>query len=210
MQPTHADEPVRAPGLAWPFLPAFIPIWYAWIAWSWWTETRTQLASAPGADAAAAAAMDPAVMASVALMTRLLAALSEAGLYTLWWKSRGARLPFWRFLCWVVGLSAADLLGFALRRAAEGAPDVLRAGCAVLAGPAALDPAGAAGTGAMAAFGGLGVLVLLRVGMTAWAQSLGTGRPLAAPLALTAGAWLATRLAGWWSFDLLKGLSPVR
>jgi hypothetical protein len=45
--------------------------------------------------------------------------------------------------------------------------------------------------------------------MTAWAQARGIGRPLAGPLMLTAAAWLLTRLIGWWSVDLMKGLSPI-
>ena len=62
----------------------------------------------------------------------------------------------------------------------------------------------------MAAFGNLGVLTLLRVGMTGWAQARSLGRPLTGPLALTVAAWLLTRVTSWWSFDLLRGLSPVR
>ena len=208
MRSKSAIGPMPAPALAWPFLPAFIPFWYAGVAWCWWAETRGQLLTAAGAGALAGATSSPEVMASAALLARLLAALSEAGVYTLWWRSRGARLPYWRFLCWIVGLSIADLLGFALRRAVADASDVARAVCAVLAGPAALE-SGAA-SGAATAFGGLGVLTLLRVGMTGWAQARGVGRPLAGPLVLTASAWLLTRLAGWWSFDLLRGLSPVR
>jgi hypothetical protein len=203
-----AKKPSRAPGLAWPFLPVFIPFWYAWITWCWWTETREQLRSAAGAGVLAGAATSPEVMASVALLARLLAALSEGGAYALWWRSRGARLPYWRFLCWIVGLSAADLLGFALRRAAADASAIPRTVCVVLAGPAALDSGVA--SGAATAFGGLGVLTLLRIGMTGWAQARGAERPLAGPLILTSCAWLLTRLAGWWSFDLLRGLSPVR
>ena len=209
-RPFHSDRPTM---LGWPFVPAFIPLWYAWIAWAWWAETVAQIESAERAGATHEA-VAPAALASMALITRLMASLSEAGFYTLWWKGRGARLPYWRFVCWIVGLSVTDLLGFGLRRSAEEAPAALGIGAAVLAGPAALDPTVAAGSGAsdgvMAAFGSFGVLTLLRVGMTAWAQALGTGRSLGGALLLTLSAWLATRLTGWWSFDLLKGLSPVR
>jgi hypothetical protein len=210
MHATTANPSIPSRGLAWPFPPALIPIWYAWIGWSWWAETREQIANAVGAAAGADPAGDPAAMASAALLARSLATISEAGCYVLWWKSRGARLPFWRFLSWIIGLSTVDLLGFALRRAAADAPTIPRMVCAVLAGPAALDAADAAGSGLATAFGSLGALTLLRVAMTAWAQSRGIGRPLAGPMLVTLCAWLLTRLTGWWAFDLVRGLSPVR
>jgi hypothetical protein len=206
MPPESRTEPTRSAGLPWPFLPAFLPFWYVGIGWWWWRETREQLEAA----SAAAPSLDPAAMASLALGARVLGTLSEAGVYALWWKGRGSRLPYWRFLCWVASLSTADLLGFALRRAAADSPDLVRLLCAVLAGPAAVEPSPVADSGGVVAFGSLGVLTLLRVGMTGWAQARGTGRSLGGPLALTTAAWLVTRLAGWWSFDLLKGLSPVR
>ena len=202
------NPPTGSGGLAWPFLPAILPLWYAWLAWSWWTETREQLrgAAADGALAGAAASVD--LMAWGALLARLMATLTEAGVYTVWWRSRSARLPYWRFFCWVAVLSSTDLFGISLRRAAEDAPGFVRGLSAILAGPGALNAPAA--TGAAAAFGSLGVLTLLRVGMTGWAQARGIGRPLAGPLMLTTAAWLLTRITSWWSFELLRGLSPIR
>jgi len=147
-------------------------------------------------------------MTAAALAARIPSVLSEAGLYTLWWKARGLRLPYWRFACCVATFSTIDLLSFAIRRAAVDAPEVLRLIAAVLAGPGRMDPAAQA-SGSRAAFGNLGLLTLLRVTMTAWAQSRGIGRPLGGPLLVTTLAWLFTRLIAWWSVDLLRGTSPI-
>ncbi|TMQ71895.1 MAG: hypothetical protein E6K81_08965 [Candidatus Eisenbacteria bacterium] len=201
-------ERASGPGLAWPFPPALVAFWYSWLAWSWWTETREQLQVAAADGALAGVTMSVELMACGALFTRLLATLTETGVYTLWWRGRGARLPYWRLLCWVATFSGTDLFGISLRRAATDAPAFLHGLAAALGGPGVVD--GPVATGAMAAFGNLGVLTLLRVGMTGWAQARSLGRPLTGPLALTVAAWLLTRVTSWWSFDLLRGLSPVR
>jgi len=199
MQAEHPQ--VRTGGLSWPFAGAGLPLLYLWLAWSWWFETRSQVVAL----AVSAPTLDAGIFAAMGLGARMLATLSEAGIYTLWWKSRGLRLPYWRFQCWVAALSATDLVGYSLRRAAEGAPDAGRWMIAALAGPGALSGV----HGGMVGFGSLGILTSARVAMTAWAQARGIGRPLAGPLLLTASAWVVTRLIGWWSADLMKGLSPV-
>jgi hypothetical protein len=191
--------------LPWPVLPAAVPFLYLWIAWSWWVETRAQLESLPDVTPGGHAG----VMALAAVIGRIPTLFAETAGYVLWWRARGLRLPFWRFLCCVATLSTCDLLGYSIRRAAEGAPDALRVIGAVLAGPTALDSAGGPATGAAAAFGSLGVLTITRVVTTAWAQARGIGRPIAGPLLFTTVAWLLTRLVAWWSVDLVRGLSPV-
>lgn len=206
MWPDRQRHHVGPSSLEWPFPPGILLVLLAWVGWSWWREIAAQTAAAGNPEPITV----PATMAWLGLVARALATLTEAGCYVLWWKGRGARLPFWRFSAWVATLSAADLLGFALRRAAIDAPDALRWLCVVLAGPGALDPEPIARSSAASAFGNFGVLTLLRIGMTAWAQARGTGRSLRGPVAMTAAAWLLTRLAAWWSFDLLRGMSPVR
>ncbi len=198
-------DAARSHDLPWPILAAFLPVLYLWIGWSWWIEIRSQLEAV----AESVASMDATTLAAAAVAGRALAVLSESAVYVLWWKSRRARLPYWRFVCWVAALSTVDLLGFSLRRAVEDAPDALRMLGGVIAGPAAVNAASVSETGSNAAFGNLGVLTLLRVGMTAWAQARGIGRSLGGPLLLTTALWLLTRLIGWWSVDLMKGLSPA-
>jgi hypothetical protein len=202
----HADDELRdrTHSLPWPFARAGVPLLYLWLVWAWWLEIRTQVAALAESGPAADAGM----LAALGLGARALATASEAAVYALWWRSRGLRLPYWRFVCWVAALSATDLVGYSLRRAASDAPEAARVAIAVLAGPGALD-ASAGATGSMLGLGTLGALTALRVGMTAWAQARGVGRPITGPLVLTASAWLATRLIGWWSADLMKGVSPV-
>lgn len=202
MSSAHAQL-ARPATLAWPFAPVGLPLVYLWLAWSWWLEIRTQVLVATDT----LPTMDAGTMATVGLGSRALATLSEAGVYALWWKGRSLRLPYWRFLSWVAALSATDLLGFSMRRLAGNTPE-LRILAASLAGPGALETS-PAGSGGMAGFGSLGILTVLRVGMTGWAQARGIGRPIAGPLLLTASAWLLTRLIGWWSVDLMRGLSPL-
>ena len=202
---TAEHSQVRTGGLSWPFAGAGLPLLYLWLVWSWWFEIRSQVAAL----AVSAPTLDAGMLAVMGLGARMLATLSEAGIYTLWWRSRGVRLPYWRFQCWVAALSATDLVGYSLRRAAEGAPDAARWMIAALAGPGALEPSSSGVPGGMAGLGSLGILTSTRVVMTAWAQARGVGRPLAGPLFLTASAWVVTRLIGWWSADLMKGLSPV-
>lgn len=201
-QPNSMEGP-RASNLPWPVAGAAVPFLYAWIAWWWWTEVRTQLAALPESPTSSLGAMAAAVVAA-----RVPSLLSEAGVYTLWWKLRSQRLPYWRFTCWIAAFSTIDLLGFTIRRAAEDAPQALHLAAAVLAGPGA-DGAAARGSGSAAAFGNLGLLTLLRVAMTAWAQWRGIGRGPAGPLLVTFLAWLVARVIAWWSVDLLRGLSPV-
>ncbi|HKQ58691.1 MAG TPA: hypothetical protein VJY35_12550, partial [Candidatus Eisenbacteria bacterium] len=77
-------------------------------------------------------------------------------------------------------------------------------------GPVALERSPIVDSGLLAAFGTLGLLTLLRIAGTVWAQARGIGRSAAGPLAVTGVAWTVSRLGAWWSFDLLKGMSPVR
>jgi hypothetical protein len=192
--------------LDWPFPPGLLSILLLWVGWSWWKEIFAQTEAA----AMTAAGAAPAALVWLGLGARGLATLTEAAVYVLWWKSHGARLRYWRFAAWIAALSAADLFGFALGRAAQHAPDVVRILCAILAGPLAGGDPWVVASGAMAAFGNLGLLTLLRIGVTAWAQARGTGRSPGGALVVTGHAWLLTRLATWWSFDLLRGMSPVR
>ncbi len=177
-----------------------LPVALALVAWWDWAFRQ---------GGGAARAGDLAVAATVMLAARLGAAAVEAGTYGLWWRARGARLPFFRFWAVIVALSLLDRFGIALGTLAERTP-ALGPWLAPVAGlhlVKARVPALAGGLGA--AFGGLGLLTLARLGLTAAWQARALGRGLAGPLALTTIAWLATRVALWWSVDLFRGVSPL-
>jgi len=199
----HASPPRTSTSLSWPFQPAFLPIWWAWLLVSWWGETAHQLAALPPGMIDGQAPAVPLVLGG-----RAFGWFTEAALYALWWRSRGTPLPYWRFATWVASLSIIDLFAFVIRRAAADTSAIGRGAVVLLAGPGSLDPT--IESGSAAAFGTVGLLVLLRVAMTAWATAQGTGRPYTRALLVTGGAWLATRLVMLWSYDLLRGVSPVR
>jgi hypothetical protein len=194
----------RGTRLPWPSDTAFLPVWLICLGGMWWAETLEAVRESPAGHGGGG----PALIATLALAARVLGTLSEAGVYVLWWRSRGTPLPYWRFATWIAALSILDLVAATQRRAAEQAPEAARLVFAILAGPATLEPPGA--SAAMAAFGSVGLLTLLRVAGTGWAAARGTGRALAGPILIVAGAWLLTRLTGWWTLDLARGVSPLR
>ncbi|MBI1795603.1 MAG: hypothetical protein HY076_08930 [Candidatus Eisenbacteria bacterium] len=186
-----------------------MPVWWAWVAWSWWSETLLQLrALPPGVLDGRASHLVPPLIAG-----RAIALFAEAGAYAVVGATRGAPLPFWRFFTWIASLSTVDVLAAALRRTAAHAAPIARAIAVAFTGPALLgsgaDASGHAATGVMAAFGNVGAFALLRVAMTAWAAARGTGRPLRHTMLVVGAAWIITRLVMLWSFDLFKGMSPV-
>ncbi len=172
---------------------------------SWW-----QVGLRQGGELGAGRHLDLAVAAGIMVLARLASSAVEALVYVLWWRTRGARLPYGRFLVALIALSLVDRCSQGLVALAAGAP-ALAPWLAPLAGPQLVADRLPGLTPALrAAFGGLGLLTLARIAVTAWLQSVGTGRRLRGPLAVTALAWLATRVALWWSVDLLRGMSPLR
>ena len=202
-------SPTRpAGGLPWPFARWFLPFGLLFVAWLWWDvalrQATAMLAAQPHRPAIGVAG--PAAFMT-ALRFVLLAA--EAAVYVLWWRTRGARLPFVRFYVMLVALSAFDLFAMSLGRAALRTP-ALAPWFAPLTGIAILDPHTLPlGAGLRAGFGSLGLLTLGRIACTAWAQAMALGRGMREPLLVTGGLWLATRLILWWSLDIFRGMSPL-
>ena len=152
---------------------------------------------------------DLAVAAALMVAAHLAASAIEASAYVLWWRTRGARLAWRPFFAALVALSLVDRCSASLASLAARAP-ALAPWLAPLAGPQLVrDSLPGVEPGLWAAFGGLGLLTLARLGATAWLQAAGTGRRLRVALALTAGVWLATRVAVWWAADLARGRSPL-
>jgi hypothetical protein len=172
---------------------------------SWW-----ELGLRQGAELGAARPLNLAVAAAIMVLARLAASGVEALAYTVWWRTRGARLPYARFLVALVALSLVDRFAQDLA-ALAGREPALAPWLAPLAGLQLLaERWSGVEPGARAAFGGLGLLALARIGITAWLQSAGTGRHLREALLVTVTAWFATRVALWWTMDLMRGMSPLR
>ncbi len=172
---------------------------------SWW-----ELGLRQGRELGAGQHLNLAVAAGIMVLARLAASAVEALAYTLWWRTRGARLPYVRFFVALVALSLVDRFAQSLVALAGRSP-----GLAPWLAPVAglqlvrerlpgLEPA------LWVAFGGLGLLTLTRLAITAWLQATGAGRRLRETLLVTAVAWLATRVALWWAMDLFRGMSPLR
>jgi hypothetical protein len=172
---------------------------------SWW-----ELGFRQGPDVAAGQHLNLAVAATVMMLARLGASAVEALAYALWWRTRGARLPYARFLVALVALSLVDRCAEGLAALAGRVP-ALAAGLAPVAGLQLLrDRWPGLEPGLWVAFGSLGLLTLARITITAWLQSAALGRRLRGPLLLTTLAWLGTRVALWWTLDLFRGTSPLR
>jgi hypothetical protein len=172
---------------------------------SWW-----ELGLRQGGELGAGQHLNLAVAATIMVLARLAASAVEALAYALWWRTRGARLPYARFLVALVALSLVDRFAQSLVALAGRAP-ALTPWLAPVAGLQLLkDRLPGAEPVLWVAFGSLGLLTLARIAITAWLQSAGTGRRLRGPLLVTTLAWLGTRVAMWWALDLFRGMSPLR
>jgi hypothetical protein len=172
---------------------------------SWW-----ELGLRQGGELGAGQPLNLAIVATIMVLARLAASAVEALAYTLWWRTRGARLSYLRFLVALVALSLVDRFAQSLVALAGRAP-ALAPWLAPLAGLGLLrDRLPGVEPVLWAAFGGLGLLTLVRIAITAWLQSIGTGRRLRGPLLVTTLAWLGTRVVLWWTMDLFRGMSPLR
>jgi hypothetical protein len=202
------ESATRQGRLPWIFAPWFLPIWYPSLGFLWWKVFATEAARSD----LAARPLVPSIMlaASLAAAGKFMGFVIEAGFFHFLWKSRGRRLPFWRFFCVVASLSMADLLASALGELPHGQSGQVSGWLWPMAGLHLLSGTPFAEPGALrAAFGTVGLLTGFRIVMTAHAQSRALDLALGKSLAVTAGAWLATRMAILWSVDLMKGMSPL-
>jgi hypothetical protein len=172
---------------------------------SWWEAAYRQ-----GGDLGVGRHLNLAFAASLMVVSRVLASAVEALAYTLWWRARGARLPYVSFLVALVALSIVDRCALSLAMVATRSP-ALGPWLAPVAGLHLLGSGWLAGEpGLRAALGSFGLLTLARITLTAWLQAAALQRRLGSVLLVTAGAWLVTRVVLWWMTDLLRGMSPIR
>ena len=150
--------------------------------------------------------ISPQAQAWLAAAAQLLGNLVEACVYTLFWRRRGVAIPVLRYWVVLALLSNLDGIANALDSAARAVPAWLGA---PLAGARVLSPGQPPANGFAAAFGGVGLLALTRVALTAEAQAH-VGAPRRRAWLLVGACWLAFRLLWWWGFDMARGASSPR
>jgi hypothetical protein len=180
--------------------------WLLGIFALWWLVGWSRIDQVP------AAASEPALRVALPWVlagVRIIGATIEALFYWVWWRSAGQAFSFTSALPWFATLTIVDAWAGALRSIATETAEPWTTVIAVLAGVAVrLEPGATPVPGLAAAFGDVGVLALGRVLGAAAIQAHETGRRLRGPLLLTVVVWLLVKLITWWSYDLMRGMSP--
>lgn len=176
----------------------FIWLWTFIVMLWWWSAAR----------AAAGGAGPGIVLVALAVAGRMAGIVVEAAWYVVVWRSLGRRLPLVWFAVWLVTLTLFDLMGDALRPIASRHP-ALGPWLAPVAGLGLLPAAHQWSAGLREVFGSLGLLTLSRIVFAAVLQARATGATRLLALTFTAGTWFATRIALWWTADLVRGMSPM-
>jgi hypothetical protein len=196
----RSDGVARGAGLLeWPMPRKFIWLWTCFVVLWWWSASVNAAAGGAGSGIAVIA---------FAVAGRMAGILVEAAWYVVVWRSLGRRLPLVWFTVWLVTLTLFDLMGDALRPIAGRHP-ALAPWLAPIAGLGLLPAAHQWSAGLRVVFGSLGLFTLARIACAAALQARATGASRFLALALTAGTWLATRVALWWTADLVRGMSPM-
>lgn len=197
----------RDTAMRWPLFPWLMPLWCAFVLFGWWEAGRDQLASAP---VGATTPAGPATAILPALMVLGCAAgwAAEAGFYVSWWRWRGRRLAYWRFLSWVVSLSLADLCVESIRQNLARGVWEPGAWWLVLVGLGNATRTGDV-SAVSVAFGGLGLITAVRIVATAHVQSAALRVRFAPVALLVCAAWVLCRIAAGWMFDLARGASGI-
>lgn len=198
--PSDPSDLRPGPALRWPYAGWLGPVAYAYLGYAWWQVSIDQMSAAviDGTRFPLPAA------AALAVASRVAGWLIECGYYAAWWRWRGRTLPYWRFFHWTAALSTVDLLADAIRRGSAASPVTLAAK-AWLIGPRVT--AGLDASTWTVAFGGAGILTLLRLAMVAHVQRQALGLGWRSPALLVVGTWVAGRLVMAWSHDLMSGPS---
>lgn len=139
--------------------------------------------------------------AAVGVTTQLVCSALEAWGYARVWSAFGRRLPWWRTTASLFVISALEAFALFL---------LIQPGSSALTwcvGARALWQEGVITDGLARAFGGVGALAILRLALTAQVEARGTGGRFAPALAIVLAGWFGTRLALWWTLDLLRGRS---
>jgi len=145
----------------------------------------------------------PAIVALAGLVAQLAFTAAEAGVAVAGWSALGKRVRWSAIGVRLFVASAAETLAVSI---ASGRAHLPRAGAFLLAGPRAIATS-APPHGLAAAFAATGVLALVRMLASAWLQSRAARAGFGVALGLVLTMWLVSRLAAWWTLDLLAGRS---
>ena len=177
------------------------------IATQWHSALASRLDLVPAARAAVRSGFGDGSAAWIGTLGQFAWNAIECLFYATWWRLRDVRLPVLPLFALLVFYSLTDVFAADFTRYAWAHPR-LAPFLAWIAGVQATWGGAAGHGGAALAFGGFGVLTVLRLFGTIQAQTA-CGAPRAAAVRLTLAAWLACRLILWWSLDLARGASPV-
>ena len=145
----------------------------------------------------------PWIVALAGLAALLAFTAAEAAVAVAGWRVLGRNVRWSALGTRLLVASAAETLAVSI---ASGHAHLPRVWAVALAGPRAVADS-VPQHGLAAAFAATGVLALVRVLASAWLQSREARASFGAALGLVLAMWLVSRLAAWWTFDLLAGRS---
>ena len=145
----------------------------------------------------------PWIVALAGLVAELAFTAAEAVVAVAGWRALGKNVRWTVLAPRLLAASSAETLAVSI---ASGSTHLPHDWALLLAGPRAM-----AGTapphGLGAAFAATGVLAIVRVLCSAGLQARAARASFATALGLVLAMWLVSRLAVWWTFDLLSGRS---
>ena len=168
------------------------------VALMWHDTLVAQLAHFPNL---APQRVTPRLAAACGVCTQLAFSALEAFLYARAWRATGRTLPWLRTAAALFVISSFEAFALYLLHRQDASS------FAWLVGARALWPGGIAVTGLDRAFGAFGVIALIRLALTAHVQARGSGAGHVHASAMVLAGWLGSRLALWWTADLLRGRS---
>ena len=145
---------------------------------------------------------NPWLVACAGLAAQLAFTAGEAAAAAAAWRLIGHRARWSVLAPRLLVASAAETLAASIAAGRAHLPHGL---ALALAGPRA--GAAAPPHGLAAAFAAVGLLALVRLLLSAWLQARAARASLASAIVLVLTLWLGSRLAVWWTFDLLQGRS---
>ncbi len=145
------------------------------------------------------------VLTLAGLAAQLVFSVLEGFAAAVVWRATGARVGAWALATRVLAASAAEAFAVAILAGTIALPQHL---AVVLCGPRAW-PAWVPASGLERAFAGTGLLLGVRLVLSASAQARRAGATFGRGLAVVGSLHVAARLALWWGSELVLGRSPV-